>query len=75
MMFSPSHVLITGIEDDPSGMLRVYFSPNGGRRLYMLIENEEDKQRARDEWAGSFGGHLFVDRPPEDGVFEEGKGE
>lgn len=71
MIWNPiSDCLVVGVEDDPSGMLRVYIDHRSYGR-YVLIEHEEDKERARDAWAQSFGGHLTMKRPPADAVFVE----
>lgn len=71
-MMGPNDVLIVGVEDDPSGMLRIYMnSPEP--RCYVLIENEEDKERARREWEHSYQGHLFMKQPPRDAIYKEGE--
>jgi hypothetical protein len=73
MMLSPAHCLVVGLEDDPSGMLRVYIDHRSYGR-YFMIYNEDDKAAARFEWDVSFQGHLMTKRPPEDAIFEDCSG-
>lgn len=61
-------VLVTGVEDDPDGMLRAYVGPRY-RNQFVLIENESDKDELRRAWA--MGGHVVIPSPDPDQVFTE----
>lgn len=66
----PRDCLIVGVEDDPNGMLRVYIDHRSYGH-YVLIEDEEDKERARRAWDMSYQGHLFMKRPPSEAVYSK----
>lgn len=65
-------VLVTGVEEDESGMLRVYVGPRFNW-VYVLIENEDDKESIRRAWGSHT--HVLINKPEPDQLFvdEEGK--
>jgi hypothetical protein len=61
--------LLTGVEDDPDGGLRVYLGARH-RKLYMLVEDEDAKETFRRAWGG--GPHVWMwPVPPADAIFKD----
>lgn len=58
--------LCTGIEDDPSGALRMYVGPRY-KGIYALIVDSADQEALRHAWAGS--AHVVVPTPSPDQLF------
>ncbi len=63
--------LITGIEDDPKGGLRVYIGPRYESNFF-IVEDDASIKQVRQKW-GSGMGHLFIskDQIPLDAIFNE----
>ena len=62
--------LLTGIEDDPSGALRVYLGARY-KGLYMLIEDAEAKDTFRRAW-GSGAPHTWMwPLPPAEAILKD----
>lgn len=64
-------VLVTGVEDDPSGMLRMYVGPRY-KWTYALIEDERDKETLRRAWSG--GQHVLAPTPDADQLYVDEEG-
>ncbi len=56
--------LVTGLEDDPTGALRVYVGAQG---LYALVEDPVDQETICNAWASMV--HVLVPMPQPDQLF------
>jgi hypothetical protein len=52
--------MVTGLEDEPDGALKVYVGPRW-RGVYVLVDDAEAKDAIRRGWA--VGGHLLIPIP------------
>lgn len=60
LAFSGLGVEICGVEPDPAGV-RVYVGPRY-RGRYFLVTHPEGVEACKRAWAGSYTGHLLMDR-------------
>lgn len=60
LAFSGLGVEVCGVEPDPFGNVRVFVGPRYRGRYF--IARGEDAVRCRNAWAGSYCGHLLMDR-------------
>lgn len=68
-LFTGSQTICTGIEDDPSGALRVYVGPRY-KGVYALLTNERDIAVMRRAW-GSMSAHIVIPTPSADSLFHD----
>jgi len=63
-------ILIVGVEDNPSGGIRVYLGHRGDG-IFVIVDDEASIAAARRAWAGS--SHSFVSKKdiPEDALWTE----
>ena len=62
-------VLITGIEDQPEGWMKVYVGSRY-KNIYVVCTEPEDQERVRRAW-GSSAMHLMMPRPPPEALFDD----
>jgi len=62
--------LLTGVEDDPSGALRVYLGARY-KGLYLLVEDEDEKDFFRRGWRSGAPHTWMWPIPPDDAIHNE----
>lgn len=69
-LIAGTHVEVVGLEDDPSGDLRVYLT-HRARGLYVRVQDDD----AKTEFRRAFGGmsRVLIATPPPECVFKEGE--